>query len=150
MKPKRLSGILRCGGRLKESIQGTMDKIWVKYVYSIWKGKHRSFIKDMENTPSLTRQQQDEIIGYWFKHSNQKHIDTNSHQFYYKATGRFDVRYIPDALYFTAIDKFFNNWTLARVIDNKAYYDKLFPDITQPDIIAKRINGFWRVGGGHL
>ena len=150
MKAKQISAILRCGSNLKDSLQGSLDKLWVKYVYAIWKGKTQTCIQSMTDKPSLSKQQIKEIRDYWFVHGNQKNIETNSHQFYYKTTGIFDVRFIPIALYFTAIDKFYNNWPIARVVDNKTAYDRLFPDIPQPEVIAKRINGLWRSGGGYI
>lgn len=65
------------------------------------------------------------------------------HQFYKHCTGIFDVRFIPDDLYYTYIDPFFNDWILARHLDNKTYYHLLFPDVKQPDLLAYRQNGYW-------
>lgn len=125
------------------------DYYWNKYVYAIWKKKTSLYNIDIGNPHPLSLAQRKQIEDYW-KPYIKKSIDTKSHQFYYNVTGTFDVRFIPDALYFTRIDKFFNNWDVARIIDNKTGYDRLFPNVLQPVVLLKRINGFWRTGEGRL
>ena len=67
--------------------------------------------------------------------------------FYSKVNGTFDVRYLPDDLYYTVLDPFYNDRHAFKFIDNKCYYDVYFPDAKQPKVIAKRINGFWIIDG---
>lgn len=65
------------------------------------------------------------------------------HKFYTKATGEFNVRYMPDSLYYKYIDPYYNDWDRALYLDNKAYYRSMFPGAKQPRLITYRLNGFW-------
>lgn len=65
------------------------------------------------------------------------------HQFYKYSTGNVYINFIPDDIYYTYIDPFYNDWKLATYLDNKTYYHLLFPDVKQPGLIAYRQNGFW-------
>lgn len=72
------------------------------------------------------------------------------HEFYFNANGLFDVKYIPDDIYYTIIDPYYNNWNEARVIDNKTYYEMMFNDVKQPILIAKRCAGVWTDKNGQM
>lgn len=48
-----------------------------------------------------------------------------AHAFYKEKTGNFSVKYIPDSIHIAYIDPYFNNWTLAKYIDNKCFYPRL-------------------------
>lgn len=67
------------------------------------------------------------------------------HTFYTEKRGEFDVRYIPDDLWFTKIDRHFNNREKARVLDHKSYYERMFigQNVKHPETIIHRINGLW-------
>ena len=67
-------------------------------------------------------------------------------RFTLKKTGVFDERYIPDDIYYTRIDTFYNDWNTAKVIDNKYYYENILSPakgVKHPDPFLRRINGFW-------
>lgn len=66
-----------------------------------------------------------------------------AHAFYKEKTGNFSVKYIPDSIHIAYIDPYFNNWTLAKYIDNKCFYPRLFAGVPMPKMIAYRLNGFW-------
>ena len=91
----------------------------------------------------ITRQQADEVKAYYGSYVK---VSTVFHDYYNEKKGKFDVRYIPDDVYFCHIDKFYNNWRAAPVIDNKCLYKALFPDVNQPELFAYRVNGFWFSG----
>ena len=67
------------------------------------------------------------------------------HDFYKQHTGRFFAEYIPDDVYFTKIDTFFNDWKKAFKLDDKCYYDRLLCKtvLKLPKTVCCRINGFW-------
>ena len=65
------------------------------------------------------------------------------HSFYSQSNGLFDYRYLPDDLYYSKIDRYFNNWDAAKYIDNKCLYGRLFPNVRQPKTVALRLNGAW-------
>lgn len=70
-------------------------------------------------------------------------IRPHAHAFYKEKTGLFAVNYIPDSIHIAYIDPYFNDWTLAKHIDNKCYYPRLFSGLNLPETIAYRINDFW-------
>ena len=67
------------------------------------------------------------------------------HSFYSEKTGKFSEQYMPDDVYYTKIDTYYNDWLAASIMDNKCLYDRYFPAdiIKQPETIIKRINGFY-------
>lgn len=72
-------------------------------------------------------------------------IDPIYHQYYYENNGVFDIKYLPDDIYYTEIQAYFNNIPAAHIVDHKGYYESLFPDIRHPKLIAKRLNGYWLI-----
>lgn len=56
-------------------------------------------------------------------------------------TEAFDVRYITDDIYYCFIDPFYNDVASAKSLDDKNYYDLLFPDVAQPETIGRKISG---------
>lgn len=93
------------------------------------------------NNLVLTPNEVNEISDYYAKYG----LDVNPmfHQFYKFATGKFDVKCIPDDFYCAYIDPYFNNWEMAHYLDNKTLYSQLFSDFNQPKTITYRQNGFW-------
>lgn len=84
-----------------------------------------------------------EIATFWKPYGK---TDPIYQEYYFEKNDLYDVRYLPDDLYYTKIQYFFNDITAAYIVDHKAYYEALFPDIKHPETIAKRLNGYWIVG----
>lgn len=91
-------------------------------------------------TNALTQEQHVAIDELYSKYCEINHA---SHAFYTEKTGVFDARYIPDSLHRCIIDRFYNDWSAAKYIDNKCYYPLLFQDVKIPKTIAYRLNGLW-------
>lgn len=72
------------------------------------------------------------------------------HRFYTLATGTFCENYIPDSIYYSYIDPYFNNWEMAKHIDHKGLYRNMFPGAKQPQMLAYRMNGFWYDENGEM
>ncbi|MDE7160119.1 MAG: hypothetical protein K2O24_04670 [Muribaculaceae bacterium] len=53
------------------------------------------------------------------------------------------MRIIPDDIYYTEIDPYFNDWYAGAVMDNKIFYRFFFPDVAQPPLFGYRWNGYW-------
>lgn len=68
------------------------------------------------------------------------------HNYYTEKNGIFDERYIPDLIYYNKINLFYNAHQMAKIIDNKCYYDCLFPNLPQPEVVACRKGGYWYIG----
>lgn len=112
---------------------------WNKMVKNHWKTRTINLTKKLGNK-QLSVKQMTELSTFWRQFVD---IESYEHMFYYNATNIFDVRYIPSSIHYTIIDKYFNNWEKAKIIDNKAEYSRLFPGVLQPDTILTRRNGFW-------
>lgn len=88
----------------------------------------------------LTSEMKKEIKSFW---SRYKSVPNVYHNFYTEKYGEFHKEYIPDEIYYNYIQPYFNNYRLAKALDNKCYYHKMFADIPQPKLVAYRLNGFW-------
>lgn len=73
-----------------------------------------------------------------------------AHAFYKEKTGLFAENYIPDSIHIAYIDPFYNDWTLAKYIDNKCYYPRLFAGFNLPHMIAYRLNDYWFDADGNI
>lgn len=102
-----------------------------------WKLKHEY----LHETDTIPAEYDKAVKEYWKKYTSKFH--TGWHKYYYSRTGLRDVRYIPDDLYYTKIDKHFNNNKMCRGVDNKNYYDLLFPNARQAMTVVRKINGFY-------
>lgn len=90
----------------------------------------------------LTAAQKNEIKKF-FKPYIYLH-STIDHSFYTACTGEYRREYIPDWVHYVLIDPYFNNWGgEAQLVDNKCYYQMMFPDCKQPYSILYRMNNIW-------
>lgn len=108
------------------------------------KSHKKHFIKEKSTVTSLklTKSQLKEIKSFYKPYFK---LNTTFHSFYTEKTGKFDVNYIPEDIWYTSIDRFYNNRDKAIVLDHKSYYERMFPSniIKQAKTIVHRINGFW-------
>ena len=110
--------------------------------------KHMSKVVYKQKTSNskekvLSKQQKKEAKALYAPY---KKISTIYHNFYTEKTGEYFSNYIPDDIYFNDINYHFNDYQAFKIVDNKTNYDKLFPTINQPLILASRKNGFWYIG----
>lgn len=101
----------------------------------------------LKGTKPISGNYQKAIQEYWKPY---KSIDTKYHQLYSSKNGMEDVRYIPDDLYYTAIDQHFNNRKYGWGVNDKNYYSLLFPDVKQPEIVVRKINGIYYDASYHM
>lgn len=106
--------------------------------------EHRQRVRQHAPNYVLTKEQEAAIRAYYGSHVDK--VDLWAHNFYTEKTGIFHVDYMPDDLYYSAIDTYFNDWREARFSDNKCFYTRMFTGIRQPENIASRIGGLWYVG----
>lgn len=94
---------------------------------------------------SVLSKEQKEKIDVFFKPYFKPWKKYQYHEFYSGCTGEFHVEYIPDDIYYSVIDKYYNDWDKAKKFDDKCYYDRLFSNfgIKMPETICYRINGYW-------
>lgn len=106
------------------------------------KQNNRSLKKHkMSKSDDITPEYKKEIKAYWKRYT--RRVNADWHKFYSSRTGVYDVRYIPDDMYHTNIDRHFNNKRFCKGINDKNYSSLLFPDVAQPPTVARKINGFY-------
>lgn len=87
----------------------------------------------------LTHDQEKKIKEFWAPYCR---ISPKWALYYSAQNGKFDPRYIPNTLYYTKIDQYFNARKLGYGFNDKNYYSKIFADVSQPKIIVRKINSF--------
>lgn len=99
--------------------------------------KYLNKYKPKTPIPSEYRRQ---VKQYWKKYKNISPLWA----WYYAARNEIlDPRYIPNTIYYTNIDQYFNNRKLGWGFNDKNYYSKIFAGIKQPDVVVRNINGFF-------
>ncbi|NLY36832.1 MAG: hypothetical protein GX046_06310 [Tissierellia bacterium] len=94
-----------------------------------------------EDLNYLTSHEKNQAKNYWRKYT--KAFPVNSCSYYSSRGGGFDKGYIPDSLYYTYIDAYFNNKEKSFGMDDKNYYNKLIPNLLQPPTLLRKINGYY-------
>lgn len=100
-------------------------------------------VKENTNNVVLTKEQKKEVKDFYSKYGK---VSWKFHNFYLEKTGRFAVNYIPEDVYFTKIGRFYNEFLVARVVNNKCDYQRIYSGIPQPELIAYRKGDYWFVG----
>lgn len=85
----------------------------------------------------LSKEQRNQIREFWKPY---KKISCKWAQYYSSVNGQFDPRYIPNDLYYTKIDQYFNSRKLGYGFNDKNYYSKIFAGIKQPEVVVRKIN----------
>ena len=125
--------------KLKKIYFGIFEKPELFAANTITKIQERRSLKRyMKDTKKLTKEQKAEIRKFWKPY---KKISCKWAQYYSSFNGTFDPRYIPNDLYYTKIDQYFNNRKLGYGFNDKNYYSKIFAGIKQPEIVVRKING---------
>ena len=99
----------------------------------------RDLNRYLDKSFKLTKEQKKQIKDFWKPYCR---VSPKWVQYYVAKSGIFDPRYIPNDLFYTKIDQYFNNRKLGYGFNDKNYYSKIFADIKQPEIIVRKINGF--------
>ena len=95
----------------------------------------------------LTSEQKKAINKFYAKYGRVSHI---FHNFYTEKTGFFSEKYVPDNIYYNKINMFYSDQLIVKYIDNKCYYDIMFPDTPQPVVLGARKGGCWFLGKEHV
>lgn len=106
-------------------------------------------LNNLTNITPLSSEENNCIDAYYAKYGFNK-VSHVFHAFYKNVVGEFDVRFLPETIYYRHIDRFYNNWDMAKHLDNKTFYQWYFKDVRQPETIGKRMNGFWMDCSGNI
>ena len=90
--------------------------------------------------PDITDADKRAIDEYWRQYGI-KFPDYTWYRMYYSITGMHDPRFIPDAIAFSAMFKYYNDSSCIPGWDDKNMYDKLVPGIKFPTVLAHIYRG---------
>ncbi len=93
----------------------------------------------------LTAAQIEEIKAFYRPYHN---VTTLFHAYYTEKNGMYSAYYLPSDLYINYIDPYYNNAKKAVVLENKCYFQKMFPDMKQPERVCYRLNRIWYTDQG--
>lgn len=94
----------------------------------------------------LTRAQKQEIQAY-YKQLTGHRVPLIWHKFLYSRTNIYSKQYIPLSLYRTELIGRMNQFWMMEAYADKNISDLLFPDVTQPKIFVKNMNGYFYADG---
>lgn len=100
--------------------------------------QQRALRKNLDRSYKLTKEQKNRIKTFWKPYYR---VSCKWARYYAAKNGVFDPRYIPNDLYYTKIDQYFNNRKLGYGFNDKNYYTKIFSGIKQPETVIRKING---------
>ena len=96
--------------------------------------------KYLSDSKILTKEQEKQVKTFYAPYTKTTSL---FHGFFLEKTGEFHPEHIPNDLYYTKIDPYFNPENLGRALDNKCLYNRLFPGIAQVETVACRMAGLW-------
>ncbi len=119
--------------------------LWMIPKYRAWRRKKfaaKKLRREKFNNNILTSDQKKEIESFWGRYAR---FDKIFHAFYTDATGIFRADYIPDSLWYSTIDTYYNPEEKARELDDKSLYSRIFPsnEVSHPENILTKVNGYW-------
>jgi len=126
-------------------MNGKKLKEWYFKLHAVYskrkvKKHYRNAMKKSVTNNIMSKEQKNKVRNFYKPYRN---ITMDFHEFYYQKTGKFYENYLPDDLYYCDIDMYFNDWNAGAIIDNKCFYNRMFPNVKQPECIGYRMNGFW-------
>lgn len=123
--------------KLKFFIENFHDVVFLFYI------KHRSrwLVKKKLNSglEKIDSQYDRKCRDYWKRYCGIK--TTGWHNFYAKKSGKEDFRYIPEDVFYTKIEPFFNNLKFCKAYSDKSLYSLWFQGAVLPKTIFKNVAG---------
>lgn len=127
---------------LKRKIKKQISSIYIfaiEYIvrYKWLKGTYKNMINNYEYIKPLSSTQKKELKKEWGRYAKSKSFLILNQ---YISENEKISDYIPMEYYLFKLDPYLNKYE-AKFVDDKNYYDLLFPDIRQPKTILRQING---------
>ncbi len=127
---RTISKLIRIPHTVDKKIELERQRHYFQRISHIWCKKHPCV---------LSKSQIAQIKEYWRPYSNK--FSMNYHNMYTSITGKFDVRFIPDDLFYSVFNPYFNE--CHSTMANKSYFPLLF-DCKLPAVAFQKINGFYQ------
>ncbi|MFD3155948.1 sugar-transfer associated ATP-grasp domain-containing protein [Haloimpatiens sp. FM7330] len=125
--------IVETGEKVSKFFAEDMQNIYYKYLFL---NEMKEKLKKHKFT--IDKDYEYKSKKYWSKYCK---INTMWHSFYSYCNGIKDVRYIPENIYYSKIEPFYNKKSFAKAIDDKCFYSERFKGIKLPNIILRNISG---------
>jgi hypothetical protein len=128
--------------RITERFRTIRRALTLRRAFYIIRRSHRRRLKRQWalKTDFISADYNKRIKEYWLQYNLR--INTRWHKIYSSRNGICDVRYIPEELYYTTIDRYFNDRRFYYGVTDKNYFSIWFSDIKQPKTVIRKINGF--------
>lgn len=96
--------------------------------------------KYIDKDAKLSSEQEKQIRDFWAPYCK---ISPKWALYYSSKNDKFDPRYIPNDLYYTKIDQYFNARKLGYGFNDKNYYSRIFLNVKQPYTVVRNIGGLF-------
>lgn len=122
---------------LKNVSHSLTENISIKYLrlFYNWQLKR----KLLKRTDNIDKTYKREIKSYWNQFN--LNINTNWHKWYSSRNSIYDTKYIPEDIFYSYIEPFYNRVDLRSAYQDKALYGLLYSHVKQPIEVAKNMSG---------
>lgn len=124
--------------RLKGIYMGFFDGVETWCANRISNYQERRYLRKYGPKKPIPADYKKAVKGFWKKYTK---VSPKWAWYYASKNGIMDPRYIPNTLIYTKIDQHFNNRKIGYGFNDKNYYSLIFPDIRQPEVLARNIGG---------
>lgn len=91
----------------------------------------------------LSSDQENEYRKYWSDLGVKEKLNLDFINFYYTVSNNFDVRLIPDYLFYLKIDPYYNNPLASKYLEDKNLFDLLFKGVKMPKTVVRKVHGIF-------
>ena len=123
----------------KQAIRFINDNTLNLYLKLIYKWNIKN--KLLKSSDTIKNTYKKDIQKYW-RQFNVK-VSTDWHKWYSSRNGIKDVRYIPEDIFYSIIEPFYNRVDFKQAYGDKSLHSIFFKEIKRPLTIAKNINGIF-------
>ncbi len=88
------------------------------------------------------------VVPYWRKYGI--HPKKYWYDIYCAGSDHYDPRYIPDDMWFRKICPHFCMYQSTGCLSNKGFFDRVFPNVRQPETVVKKMGGYYYNGKNEL
>ncbi|WP_405381813.1 sugar-transfer associated ATP-grasp domain-containing protein [Phascolarctobacterium sp.] len=110
--------------------------------FEMWRSEQKAFL--LPDDTALTFEQRKQIESFWKRYEfAYPNICFDEFQAFMNRTGVFDPRYIPNGIRAIYIAPYFQHKHYYWSSQNKTLLNKIFPNIKQPEVLVRRMNGYF-------
>lgn len=128
--------IVECGERISSFFAYDLQNKYYKFLFD----------KELNSFEGINDKLSDEYIReikkFWHKRYKIK-VDLKWFAHYKHCYGEESVYYIPDSVFHSIIEPFFNKDEYVKCMSNKNYFENWLPDLNHINTIARNIKGYW-------